>query len=191
MPTWEETEAAKTARGGWTKAQLALWGVPYPPPKGWRQRVIVASGNRPGPAYVPHSSLLSVFTDGACEPNPGAGGWAWVVDESTYDFGGVSDTTNNRMELYAVIEALMSVEKSLVIVSDSMYVVKCASGDWKRKINGDLWDSFAAVMDDRIKCGLVTQFQWVKGHAGTRLNEVADRLAEAGRIGDDLSRFKK
>ena len=68
-----------------------------------------------------------VYTDGACSGNPGPGGWAWVVPDGPYGSGGESQTTNQRMELTAVLEAVRSLEGSLEVVSDSTYVVNCFS----------------------------------------------------------------
>lgn len=125
--------------------------------------------------------MLHVYTDGSCVRNPGGpGGWAWVVDERTYDFGGVASTTSQRMEIQAAYEAVQSLKGTpLRIHTDSKYVMNCATRVWKIKKNQDLWEPFLALLDVRI-----VQFVWVKSHSGVRLNEVADRLAAKGRLGE-------
>lgn len=124
--------------------------------------------------------MREVYTDGACQNNPGGpGGWGWVVDETTYDYGGDPSTTNQRMEIRAVLEAMVALSGPLLVVTDSKYVINCATGKWKRKANTDLWEPFMAA-----KAGRQIKFKWVKGHSGVRLNEVADRLAYVGMTGD-------
>ena len=72
----------------------------------------------------------TVYTDGACSGNPGPGGWAWVVPEGPYASGYEADTTNQRMELAAVLDALRSIDGPLTVVSDSTYVVNCFRDGW-------------------------------------------------------------
>lgn len=123
---------------------------------------------------------LSIYTDGSCLKNPGgAGGWAFVLLEGDIEWhisGGEKSTTNNRMELSAVIEALKFVSKndvsSFTIYSDSKYVINCADGTFKRKKNIDLWDIF----DIESKSKQI-KWEWVKGHNGDKYNEIVDKLA--------------
>ena len=68
---------------------------------------------------------VRVYTDGACRGNPGPGGWAWAVDGGPWASGHDSDTTNQRMEIRAVLEAVRHLDGPLVVVSDSTYVVNC------------------------------------------------------------------
>lgn len=138
-----------------------------------------------------------VFTDGACERNPGGrGGWGWVVDAHTFGLGGDPSTTNQRMEIQAALEAVRALPRPLTVWSDSRYVVDCFQKSWWRKWvtngwvnsqkqpvkNRDLWEPFVEL----VAAGGVT-FEWVKGHSGVDLNEVADRLANAGMLGEPVS----
>lgn len=125
---------------------------------------------------------VTIYTDGACIPNPGLGGWGAVLLFEALDgrkikkelSGAVPDTTNNRMELTAVIEALRALKTACTVrvMSDSQWVIKCATGEWSRAKNGDLW----ALYDDAAKQHVV-RFSWVRGHTGDRWNERAHELA--------------
>lgn len=120
-----------------------------------------------------------LYTDGACIGNPGAGGWAAViqVDGKEYELkGGEKHTTNNRMELTAAIEGLLALEgvDEVTLVSDSKYVLGMLGG-WKAKANTDL---IGALREAASKVGKL-ETVWVKGHAGDEYNERADALAEA------------
>lgn len=150
------------------------------------------------PAPKPVSSRVHIYTDGACEPNPGAGGWAFVVIESGVEInnrnGGDIETTNNIMEMTAVLAALEYAKMAglpvddTTIYSDSQYCVKGCTvwrHGWKRKgwtrngadlANAGLWKAIAAA-HDAFPCQIV----WVRGHSGVAGNERADRLAAKGR----------
>lgn len=138
---------------------------------------------------------VTVYTDGACSGNPGPGGWGWAVapDGEPCGSGGEARTTNQRMELMAVLEALRSLGVGseagpVTVVSDSTYVVNCFRDGWwvKWKRNGwknskkepvanlDIWQPLVEI----VQSGSVT-FQWVKGHSGDRMNDLVDRLAVA------------
>lgn len=137
--------------------------------------------------------VVDVFSDGACRGNPGPGGWGIVLRTRGGEkelWGGESATTNNRMELMAVIRALESLEsRSRVrVYTDSQYVQKGISEwihGWKRKNwmtsgktpvkNVDLWKRL-----DELRGKHDVQWLWVKGHAGHPENERADRLANKG-----------
>jgi len=138
--------------------------------------------------------MIKIYTDGACKGNPGKGGWGALIQlggESIEIFGGELNTTNNRMELIAVIEALDKVkaEPSRVMVfTDSTYVQKGISEwilNWKKNgwrssnkqpvKNQDLW-----MRLDELKQGMTIEWNWVKGHAGHPENERADFLANQG-----------
>lgn len=135
-----------------------------------------------------------VFTDGACVGNPGPGGWAWAESTERFEAGFDPRTTNQRMEVTAVVRALEANRGRLVVMSDSTYVVNCfRQGWWKawqrrgwrnsrgeQVANQDLWRPLvAAVVDERP--GEV-EFTWVKGHSGDVMNDLVDRLAvEAAR----------
>ena len=126
--------------------------------------------------------MISIYTDGACSGNPGAGGWAAIIVENESKrklHGKVAQTTNNRMEMLAAIKGLESVPDAseVTVYSDSQYVVNTMTRDWKRKANGDLWARLDAEVGKRS-----VNWEWVRGHAGVALNEEADKLAakEAG-----------
>lgn len=145
--------------------------------------------DRPVGARKGGVAVIEVFTDGACLGNPGPGGWAYVVDGGAWASGAAADTTNQRMELVAAFTAVEALEGPLKVVSDSTYVVNCFRQGWwkgwhKRGwknsqrqpvANRDLWEPFIELVNAR---GDVT-FEWVKGHAGHRMNDAADRLATA------------
>lgn len=133
-----------------------------------------------------------VWTDGACSGNPGPGGWAWATRDGRSGSGGEARTTNQRMEVRAVLEALGALEGPLVVVSDSTYVVNCFRDSWWRGwlsrgwlnsakqpvANRDLWEP---LIDLYLERGDVT-FRWVKGHSGDEMNDLVDRLAvQAGK----------
>lgn len=140
-------------------------------------------------------AALQVWTDGACSGNPGPGGWAWATKDGRRGSGGEAATTNQRMEIRAVLEAVRSLGGPLLVVSDSTYVVNCFRDGWwrgwlargwvnsakKPVANRDLWEPLIDVVRER---GDIT-FRWVKGHSGDPMNELVDRLAvEAGRTVD-------
>jgi ribonuclease HI len=131
-----------------------------------------------------------VYTDGSCLGNPGPGGWAWVVDGGPSDSGGEPHTTNQRMEVTAVIRALEALSGPVHVVSDSTYVVNCFRQNWhagwmrrgwknsqgKPVANRDLWEALFALALDPARA---VTFEWVKGHSGDRMNDVVDALATA------------
>ena len=137
--------------------------------------------------------MIKIYTDGACKGNPGVGGWGAIIMQDGKNielFGGENETTNNRMELMAVIMALKKTPSNLelTIYTDSTYVQKGISewiknwkvNNWrssnKKPIkNKDLWvDLDEAVGSRKI------YWEWVKGHAGNEGNEKADELANQG-----------
>lgn len=131
-----------------------------------------------------------IYTDGACSGNPGPGGWGAILMYNQHKLemsGGEKDTTNNRMELTAVIESLKKLNRpcDVHIYTDSKYVLESATkwlSGWKQKgwrnsqnkevLNKDLW----LIFDDVSQIHNI-QWTWVKGHAGNPLNERADQLA--------------
>ncbi len=137
--------------------------------------------------------MVEIYTDGACKGNPGVGGWGAILRFGGTEkelFGGVANTTNNRMEMTAVIEALRSLSRSCdaVVFTDSSYVQKGISEwihGWKRNgwktsdkkpvKNADLWQTL-----DQLAAGHKIEWRWVKGHAGHPENERADQLANRG-----------
>ncbi len=133
---------------------------------------------------------MDVFTDGACSGNPGPGGWGWVTRGGSTGSGGDEHTTNQRMEVQAVLEAIKALEGELVIHSDSTYVVNCFNDRWydgwrkrgwknsqkKPVANRDLWEPLIEAYEEREN---EISFVWVKGHSGNEFNEIADQLAVA------------
>jgi len=136
-----------------------------------------------------------VYTDGACSGNPGPGGWAWAVapEGTLHGSGNDPQTTNQRMELQAVLEALVALgvgsEAGPVrVVSDSTYVVNCFRDKWWRNwerngwrnakkqpvANADLWRPLVQLVRDGD-----VEFEWVKGHSGHPMNDLVDALAVA------------
>jgi ribonuclease HI len=121
---------------------------------------------------------LTIYTDGSCSPNPGAGGWGFIAVFPEHDIQGSGQdpkTTNNIMEMSAVIEALKEFPQfsKFHIYSDSMYVINCAQGIWKRKKNLDLWKEY-----DKLAKNKTIRFTWVKAHNGDHYNELVDKLAK-------------
>jgi ribonuclease HI len=137
-----------------------------------------------------------IYTDGACKGNPGPGGWGVLLrspDGTEKElFGGELGTTNNRMEMMAVIEALSALKRpcQVVLHLDSQYVLKGITewlAGWKAKgwktaakqpvKNVDLWQRIDELVAHK---GHTIDWRWVKGHAGDPGNERADALANAG-----------
>ena len=147
-------------------------------------------------AVAPHAQdgpRIEIWTDGACKGNPGPGGWGALLrygDREKELFGGERLTTNNRMELMAVIEALSSLKRrcDVIVHTDSQYVQLGITewiGNWIRRDwrtadkkpvkNADLWQRLHSVA-----AGHDVHWHWVKGHAGIDGNERADELANRG-----------
>lgn len=145
---------------------------------------------------------IRIYTDGACSENPGPGGWAFVVntDSTCNTFsGGASSTTNNRMELTGVVEALRYIASQAdggnvyEIYCDSAYVVNSINNKWLDgwKLNGwktkqgddiknrDLWEALSVQMHSCRKMGQQITFIKVKGHNGNTFNELVDKLAKS------------
>ena len=137
--------------------------------------------------------IVEIYTDGACKGNPGAGGWGAVLrygDNEKQLFGGEPDTTNNRMELMAAIQALESLNRpcDIILTTDSQYVRQGITdwlAGWKRNgwktsqkkpvKNADLWQRLDAARQQHT-----VDWRWVKGHSGHPENELADELANKG-----------
>ena len=130
-----------------------------------------------------------VYTDGSCEPNPGPGGWAAIIldgDKETILKGYSPESTNNRMEMNAALQALKKIDKSrrVRLYTDSQYLKNGVeswmknwkANNWKRKAgklaNVDLWKQISEETDQRS-----IEWRWVKGHNGNPFNERVDRLA--------------
>ena len=153
-----------------------------------------------------YHDAVQIYTDGSALNNPGPGGWAFCYNwadsllspdvrftgkhkecrvKRNHDVvvsGGEAQTTNNRMELQAVIESLKWIQDVPVVInSDSQLTIKCAEGIWKRKANTDLWTEY-----DNLSAGRVISFVWVKAHSGDTYNEIVDKAAR-----DEAYRKKK
>jgi ribonuclease HI len=135
----------------------------------------------------PSSKLIHLFTDGACSGNPGPGGYAAILRYGEHEkelSGGFRKTTNNRMELMAVIKGLEALKKpnqNVIVVSDSKYVVDAIrqkwlfeweKKGWKKVKNADLWQQFLGLFRQHQ-----VTFRWIKGHDGHPENERCDELA--------------
>ena len=134
---------------------------------------------------------LEIYTDGACSGNPGPGGWGSILMYKGVEkelSGGERETTNNRMELTAVIEALKALKEpcKVQLYSDSKYVIDALSKGWARgwkakgwiksdrkpALNADLWDELLKLCDvHQLNC------HWVKGHADNKYNSRCDEMA--------------
>ncbi|MDA0804203.1 MAG: ribonuclease HI [Proteobacteria bacterium] len=139
------------------------------------------------------AKFVELFTDGACKGNPGVGGWGALLRFGETEkrlYGGEAETTNNRMEMMAVICALEALTEpcNVTITTDSKYVLQGMTEwleNWKQRnwqtaakkpvLNVDLWKRLdQAASEHQI------QWHWVKGHSGHRENEIADELANQG-----------
>lgn len=191
-------------KNGWRK-RILRYGVPAscPYPEGFDAKLVdfIPAGNplltfgpSPAPVEIP-ADAIEIFTDGSCDPNPGPGGWGFAVYRGAEEIheasGGEAPTTNNRMELSAIIQALrwLDPRQPAVLWTDSQY---CQRGciewrhGWKRKswtrgpknalANADLWQTLDGLLDTRL-----VDVRWTRGHVGTVGNERADELAEIGR----------
>ena len=136
---------------------------------------------------------VEIFTDGACRGNPGPGGWGVLLrygDKEKSLYGGEAETTNNRMELTAAIEALAALKQpcQVEMTTDSEYVrqgITSWLANWKKRgwktaakkpvKNVDLWQKL-----DEEAARHEINWHWVKGHSGHRENEIADQLANRG-----------
>jgi len=127
---------------------------------------------------MPTKAPIYLYTDGAASGNPGPGGYGVVLKCGPLCrelSGGYALTTNNRMELLAVIRGLEAIRwegAEVLVFSDSTYVVGSVTKSWKRRKNLDLWAQF-----DALASRFSLKFFWIKGHAGHPENERCDRLA--------------
>jgi ribonuclease HI/uncharacterized phage-like protein YoqJ len=142
---------------------------------------------------------VTVYTDGACLGNPGPGGWAWAVPNGRWASGAAALTTNQRMEIQAVLSAVTTIDGRIDVVSDSTYVVNCFRDRWwegwlkkgwvnsqrKPVANRDLWEPLIDVYRaDPTRLS----FRWVKGHSNDPMNDLVDALAvEAARTQQDAA----
>ncbi len=137
------------------------------------------------------NNKVYIYTDGACSGNPGPGGWGAILVSGAHEkelSGGEIDTTNNRMEITAVIKGLEALKRpcDVVLTTDSKYVVDAITQGWAKRWkannwmrnkkdkaqNPDLWETLLKLLEIHN-----VEFVWVKGHAGHKYNERCDRLA--------------
>ena len=141
--------------------------------------------------------MVTIHTDGSCLGNPGPGGWAFITTSGDgITSGAEQHTTNNRMELRAVIEALRTVNTDLEVVSDSRYVIDCLNQKWyvkwrangwknsqkKQVVNRDLWEELLTLVEKHRGAGLMAAFTWVKAHSGDASNTRVDAAARAAAL---------
>ena len=142
-----------------------------------------------------------VATDGSCLTNPGPGGWSWYSDDGCWAAGGEAATTNNRMELTAVLEVLRALprDRPLVVKADSSYTIDACTKwihgwkrrGWKTAAKAPVKNREIIEAIDAELTGRDVTFEWVKGHAGHELNEAADErcraAAEAVKVDREVS----
>ena len=125
---------------------------------------------------------MIIYTDGSCIKNEN-GGWCFIIVNDSEDiicYGNEEKTTNNRMELTAIIEALVYITtehpkcKKCLFKTDSQLTMNCASGKWKRNKNLDLWNIF-----NEYSKNITITWEWVKAHNGNHYNELADKYARS------------
>ena len=174
------------------------------PPDQWTEDDPYEDGPSPIDAIEP----IDVYTDGSCIDRKGPGGWAWIVPNGHWQIGCEMPSSNNRMELRAVLEVLMSLEGHLRIVSDSKYVLdafvqrlydKWIANEWMGKnnrpiANQDLWMEAIQVYESRSQ---EISFEWVASHSGNVWNNKADKLAltaateQVNMAGDNITSAEK
>lgn len=172
---------------------------------------IISKLNETAEESKTESKTINIYTDGACKGNPGPGGFGVVIESDgvTREYSkGYRHTTNNRMELMAVLFALHTLIESgdiqsgskIVITSDSQYVTKAFHLKWTEKWkrndystiqNPDLWKLVCEKTDKLTEMGVSLDFVWIKGHAGHQQNERCDRLAVEASTSDRLLVDKK
>lgn len=187
--TERQAQASTVVQGGSRRGQVAAVEKEERKLSAKQAGAVAAASN----AADANAGVVEIWTDGACKGNPGPGGWgAWLRHGSTEKelFGGEAATTNNRMELTAVIEALQALKRrcKVVLHTDSQYVQlgitewlpnwmrrNWRTADNKPVKNVDLWQRLAELRGQHD-----IEWRWVKGHAGIAGNERADELANRG-----------
>ena len=137
----------------------------------------------------PYSERVVAATDGSCLGNPGKGGWCWYIDEDRWASGHAARTTNNRMEILALIELLEELDPAVAVLvqADSRYVIDAVTKwlpNWKRRgwrtaSGGEVKNMDLFQRLDDLLTGRVVTFEHVYGHSGHPANERADTLARA------------
>lgn len=128
--------------------------------------------------------MFKIYTDGSCDATTRIGGWGYIMLKDKEIIkeknGGKLDSTNNRMELYAIIKGIKYVKKhypdeEVEVYTDSLITMNCANGKFKRNANLDLWEVY-----DQVVSGLKIKFVKIKAHSGDFYNERVDILAKEG-----------
>ena len=144
--------------------------------------------------------VVRIYTDGACSGNPGPGGWGAVLifGENILELNeGFRHTTNNRMEILAVVNSLSKLKRSseVVVISDSKYLVDAINKGWVQRWKSNGWRRNKKDMASNVdlwKLLLVqlqrhkVEFEWVKGHSGDTYNDLADKLAVEASVSKSL-----
>ncbi len=133
---------------------------------------------------------MEIYTDGSCFPNPGFGGWAFVILDAEnlpklVSSGRAAETTNNQMELLAIFKAIEYTVScgdpgEVTIFTDSRYCIGALSGEWKLRANKEIIKKTWKLMEEAKLKNISVEFEWVKGHAGNIGNEFADFYANDG-----------
>lgn len=128
--------------------------------------------------------MIKIYTDGAYSSLRDQGGWAFVVlsetgEKTETSFGGILNTTNNRMEMFAFLQSLIWLKENGIneaeVYLDSLYVINSMIGKYSRKKNLDLWEE----LDNQVK-NLSIKYNHIKGHSGNKFNDLCDILAVEG-----------
>ena len=130
---------------------------------------------------------ITIYTDGSCLGNPGPGGWSAIIMHKGGEQilnGGEPETTNNRMEMAAIVNALKWLNQNvsnknttIELFSDSSLLINSITKGWKRKANLDIWGKFDEQKGSLYNKGLFVNWNWVKGHHTNKYNARADELA--------------
>lgn len=147
---------------------------------------------------------IELYTDGACSGNPGKGGWAYIITDgrrSRKGWGYIDNTTNNRMELMAVLKGLESIEtpSDVLVITDSRYVMDAFTKGWIKNWEKNDWitsskqpvknlDLWEMLLRETLKHKV--EWRWIKGHSGHLLNEECDELARQAIIDSEQTRSR-
>lgn len=140
--------------------------------------------------------MITVAADGSSLGNPGPSGWAWIGPDGAWDAGGWPEGTNNIGELTAVLQVLWATQAAgladqpLHILCDSQYVINCVTRwmpgwkakGWRKASKGPIKNVEILQQIDAALAGRTVTFEWVKGHAGHKMNEAADRYANRAAV---------
>ena len=186
----------------WAECEKAVRGYPGAKFKGFadKQSALAwlkgfSSDQSAATVIPPNDADYVIFTDGSCLKNPGAGGWAAIIIEAatgkTHELkGGEANTTNNRMEMSAAVNALAATAENarIILYTDSQYLKNAFTKYWLKNWKKNGWQTSAGEpvknreLWERLDALVITRridFRWVKGHAGNNFNERCDELARS------------